>query len=417
MQILFLTQILPYPPNAGPRVKTWQVLQHLSQQGHQITLATFIRPEEKQYIPAVEATGIRVLGVPIRRNRIIDIVNLLISMMNGKPFLVQRDNLPAMQKEVMHLVDRNQYDVIHADQLSMAQFAWQAKEWLENNRPASPLPFLIFDAHNATWTIMDRMRSHYPVFFDPILRMEREKIKKYEDWLVTHFDHTLAVSSVDRNALLSMQPDQSISGKRVTVIPITVDTEAIQPVEPLESASQLLTVGTLHYPPNADGIRWFLREVFPLILSKYPVAELTVIGKNPPADFFEIANQFPSKISITGYVEDLTSHLKNSVLLIVPVLAGGGMRVRILEGFARALTVITTTVGLEGIEAIDGREVIVKDDPKEMAESIVYLLTHRDRARAIARAGRELVKRKYDWKVVFHTLDEVYSLAKEGKNT
>ena len=132
MRILFLTQILPYPPNAGPRVKTWQVLKHLAQSGHQIHLVSFVREDEVEFVPVVSEMCEKTIIVHMRRKRINDLFYGIKSIFSGKPFLVERDNLPEMKSSIRKLITENDYDVIHADQLSMAQFAWQARQLVKN---------------------------------------------------------------------------------------------------------------------------------------------------------------------------------------------------------------------------------------------------------------------------------------------
>ena len=409
MRILFLTQILPYPPNAGPRVKTWHVLRHLSQNGHEIHMVTFLREEENAYLHFVTEICTQVHTVKIKRKRVNDLLFGIKSILTGSPFLVERDNFPKMHREIQNLIQKNDFDVIHADQLSMAQFAWKAKKLIQKNKEKKS-PFLIFDAHNATWTIMDRMKSHIPSLFRPLINLEKTKLRKYEGWLIDHFDHTLAVSEIDKEALLS---DSNIDiSEKISIIPIAVDTQLLTPVTTSPNSLQLLTIGTLHYPPNADGIRWFIKEVFPRVHKQIPNATLTVIGKNPPNDFFDLAKSSSPSIEITGYVDNLDPYLEKTAILIVPVLAGGGMRVRILEGFARQMAIITTTVGLEGIEAEPDRDVIVKDDPIEFSQAIINLLNDRKKLNQIANSGRKLVEQKYDWKVVFTKLDKVYEFVK-----
>ena len=227
---------------------------------------------------------------------------------------------------------------------------------------------MLFDAHNATWTIMDRMQTHIPSIMKPLLLLEKMKIRNYEGWLVDHFDHTLAVSEIDSSALQTGSKNKK--NANISVIPIAVDTKTLIPIHSSSSSFQLLTIGTLHYPPNADGIRWFINEVFPTVLKEIPQATLTVIGKNPPRDFYELAKTYSPAIEITGYVADLTPYLEKAAILIVPVLAGGGMRVRILEGFSRQLAIITTTVGLEGIDAENNKDVIVRDNPMDFSKQL-----------------------------------------------
>jgi polysaccharide biosynthesis protein PslH len=206
-------------------------------------------------------------------------------------------------------------------------------------------------------------------------------------------------------ALHQQDPNDKV---RISVIPIAVDTHQIQPVPRAENSLNILTMGTLYYPPNADGIRWFIQQVFPLVRQKLPGAKLTIIGKGPPKDFWKLAADETSGIVTTGFVPELDPYFAGSAVTVVPVRAGGGMRVRILEAFSRAAPVVTTTVGLEGIGACPGEDVLVADSPEDFARSLIDLLQDRELQQKLSTNGRQLVEEKYDWQVVLGELDRVY---------
>lgn len=401
MKVLFLTQIVPFPPNAGPRIKTWHVLRYLADKGHSITLVTFVREEEKRHLPALENICAEVVAVPIRRSRIQDGISLFKSQFNGLPFLVERDHKRGMVNAVRKAIQGCVFDIIHVDQLTMAQFILELKPMLSRNTRT------IFDAHNATWLLLDRMHNNAKGIMSFFLKQETEKIKSYEASLVNNFDYTLTVTDVDRTALQSILSNP-VAAEKIQVIPIAVDTEELAPVKRNNSSYEILTLGTLHYPPNADGIRWFIKEVFPQVKENIPSANLTIIGKNPPADFFNLANLFPDAIRITGYVDDLVPYLEKAAIMVVPVLAGGGMRVRILEAFSRGMPTITTTIGLEGIDAQPEIHVLVEDDPSAFAQAVIRLLRDPALREHLSTYGRRLVTQQYDWKAILGRLDLIY---------
>jgi polysaccharide biosynthesis protein PslH len=406
MHILFLTQVLPYPPNSGPKVKTWHVLRYLSQRGHKITLATFVRPEELPYIEAVQEVCAAVHAVPIHRSHVSDLRYFMRSLISQRPFLVERDDLAEMRALVKQIVRSERVDVIHADQLTMTQFGFP----LDLNGCKSPA--LIFDAHNAVWTITERMMENAPFYLKPPLWLETKRIKQYEGMIVSDFNATLAVTEPDRIALLDAVHARGGNGDHsmvpISVIPIAVDTHQIQPVERHVDSHNILTMGTLYYPPNADGIRWFLQEVLPLVRQKMPDVTLTIVGKNPPRDFVQMAEDAGSGVKVTGFVEELDPYFAKSALMVIPVRAGGGMRVRILEAFARGMPVVTTTVGLEGIEARSGEDVLVADTPSDFAASVTQLLQDKTLQNKLAANGRQLAEWGYDWQVVLGQLDKTY---------
>jgi glycosyltransferase involved in cell wall biosynthesis len=404
MHILFLTQILPYPPTSGPKVKTWHVLRYLSQLGHKITLASFVRPEELPYVDAVREICTTVHAVPIHRSRVNDLRYFLRSLVSKRPFLVERDDLSSMREVVNRVVNSDPVDVIHADQLTMTQFAFPL------NLNGGKKPVLVFDAHNAVWTITERMKENAPFYLKPPLWLETKRIKQYEGMIVSDFNATLAVAETDRAALMDAVHAHQRNGNVVpiSVIPIAVDTQQILPVQRKEDSFNILTMGTLYYPPNADGIRWFVQDVFPLVRQKMPKATLTIVGKNPPRDFVRLSEDPQSGVTVTGFVEELDPYFAKSALMVIPVRAGGGMRVRILEAFARAMPVVTTTIGLEGIHAKIGTEVLVEDSSSAFADAVLNLLQNQELQNKLAANGRQFVETKYDWQVVLGELDKTY---------
>jgi len=406
VKILFLTQIVPFPPDAGPRVKTWSVLRSLVAQGHFVNLLSFVRPEETSYLPALEKICNSVYSVAIRRSRLADVGYMIRSYVTGRPFLVERDDLRPMQELVNDLVKQDEYDFIHADQLTMVQFALRAA------KQANKKPKVIFDAHNAVWTIVERMRSNTNWLLKLILRIEAKRVKYYEGELLKRVDHVLVVTDADRVGLeeafriSKIREDEKAAP--ITVVPIATDTVNLRPIKREPTSKNIVTLGTLHYPPNADGIRWFLNEVFPLIRQRVPDATLTIIGKNPPKDFLNYAAHNSTTVEVTGYVPELAPYLQQSALMVVPVRAGGGMRVRILEAFAYAMPVVTTAVGLEGIHAEPKRDVLVADTAIDFAECVIELLNDTRLQEKLSLNGRSLAEKKYDWQKVLSAMKPVY---------
>jgi glycosyltransferase involved in cell wall biosynthesis len=412
MNLLFLTQILPYPPNAGPRIKTWNVLRYLVSQGHHVTLASFLRKEEEPYIETVKNLGIELHTVPIQRNRFRDLMYGLRSLVSGVPFLLERDNLPEMRRLVQQLILDHHFDAVHADQLTMAQFVFAPNR----SSTAGNQCITVFDAHNATYSILERSFQSSRWFLKPFIWLEAIKVKRYEAGFVKQFDVTLTVTSQDRKLFLDTcsteEECRQVEGK-IKVIPIAVDADRIQPIQRSPDSLNIVTLGTLTYPPNADGIRWFIQEVFPLVRQSVNDATLTIIGKNPPADFYHLAERSGGAIQVTGYVQELAPWLSQAALMVVPVRAGSGMRVRILEAFAYGMPVVTTTIGLEGIEAHVGDHVLVCDQADGFAKEVVRLLLDPSLQSSLSSNGRSLVEQCYNWSVVLHKLHEIYPISKQ----
>lgn len=387
------------------------MLRYLAERGHQIYLISFMRPEEEGYVASLRHYCAEVYMVPIQRSRLADGIYWLRSQISGRPFLIERDDLPGMRRAVKQTLAQEEIEVIHADQLTMAQFGLTR----DGQRIASPTgerPRLVFDAHNATWNIMERMAQTVPAALRPVLRLEAERVKKYEGMILQTFDHTLAVTDLDKDDLLKaweMRRDgQPARQPAITTIPIAVDTQVLQPTARQPGVQNILTLGTLRYPPNADGVRWFLREVFPLVRQQTPEATLSIAGRNPPQDLLQLAEGFGGAARVLGFVPDLTPLMQASALVVVPVRAGSGMRVRILEAFAQGMPVVTTTVGLEGIQAVPGRDALVADTASDFADAVVRLLRDPALQEQLAVNGRRLAEQRYDWKEALGCMEDAY---------
>jgi glycosyltransferase involved in cell wall biosynthesis len=249
--------------------------------------------------------------------------------------------------------------------------------------------------------------------------LEASRVKRYQAKIVRDFDHTFAVTNVDRQNFLSANDElfsvnpNSLSEK-VSVFPITVDTTILKPLVRQTGSLNILTLGSLHYPPNADGIRWFANEVFPMVRKQVPAASLTIVGKNPPPDLIRLASDNPEYIFVTGYVPHLDPYYERSSVVVVPVRAGSGMRVRILETFALGMPTVTTTVGLEGIDAIPGEDVLVADTADEFASAVIQLLLDPELQEKLAHRGRCLAESRYDVHVALKAIDHVFETLRQA---
>ncbi len=394
MRVLLLTQVLPYPPDAGPKIKTFSLLRYLATQ-HEVWLVSFVRSEAEASQARHLAPYCRAIyTVPLTRTRLGDVRHLVTSLLGDEPFVVARDRSQAMLATVRQLAREQSFDIVHADQLNMAQFAL-----------AVAGPRRVLDQHNAVWTVVRRLWEHErPGPRKALLAWEWQKLRRYEGMICPAFDAVLAVSEEDRAAL------QSVLARPVPihVIPIAIDTQNVQVVERRPDASAILIIGTLFWPPNVDGLAWFIRHVFPLIRQAHPATRLLIVGARPAARLLRLARHDPA-IQITGYVADPTPLIRQSALMVVPLRSGGGMRVKILNALAQGVPVVSTTVGCEGIEATPGEHLLVADEPEAFAGCVLRLLCEPELGARLAAAGRRLVEEKYDWRTVCPAIEGVYA--------
>ena len=393
MRVLLLTQVLPYPPDSGPKVKTYHVLKYLAQK-HQVTLVSFVRDTDMpEYVQQLESICERVITVPIKRAPLLDLVFLVKSLLTRQPWMMLRDERPEMRAALQALADTIHFDVVHADQLNMAQYA---------------LPFTksrkVLDLHNALWVLYQRMAATLPLHnpMKYLLLRDWRLLKNYEGKMCRVFDAVTAVSEEDKQSLIEAGARSDIQ-----VIPIAIDTDKQAFIQRAPSSPHIVHVGTMYWPANVDGIRWFLDQIYPIIKQQVPNVRCTLIGARPPQDIKE-REQTDSSLKVTGYVDDPLPYLQDSSMMIVPLRAGGGMRVKILNAFAQGLPMVSTTVGCEGIHVTNNYNILVADSPQDFAQQTVRLLTVSALNEQLTLRGRQTAEQQYDYRRACVPLDQIY---------
>lgn len=393
MKILMLSQVLPYPPDSGPKIKTWNVLKYLAPR-HEVVLVSFVRGNQDQSVEAIRNMGLEVHTVPIHRTRLQDLRALLMSVVGRRPMLIERDFRPAMRDLVQDLGATHKFDIVHADQLNMAQYGCLIQGAKK-----------VVDAHNALWVLYKRLsQTMRPGPMKWILQRDWKLMREYEGRICREYDDVIAVSQQDLLALREAAGEEL----DIAIIPITLDLDEYESIPSIDGPPHILHLGTMYWPPNVEGVLWFLREVWPRIKERDGEVVFDVVGARPPDSILAFAKS-DGRVRVHGYVEDLTRYLETARAMIVPLAAGSGMRVKILDGLARGVPIVTTSVGAEGISVEHGKHLLVADEPDEFAQCVLRLLGNADQAMAMANRGRELVAEEYDYRNVLGLLDKVYA--------
>ena len=409
MRILFLTQVLPYPLDAGPKTRAYYVLRYLSQH-HELTLLSFVRASDApEAIEHLRSFCHDVLVVPMTRSIWKDAGYLMKSLVTGRPLLIERDTSAAMTKRIETLAyAQPAFDAVHADQLWMAPYALH---FCKVAAQQGKRPLCVLDQHNAVFMIPQRMADTERI--PPkwaLMWLEARKLASFEVETCRRFDRVAWVTHEDYAAVRAEALRRGWDVPNDGVLPICGDPESIAPIARAPNARRVTFLGGLHYPPNAQGVLWFAREIFPLVLREAPDAVLTVIGKQPPAELAALDIP-PGNLEITGYVADPMPYLMETGVFIVPLLAGGGMRVKIIDGWTWGLPIVSTHIGAEGTAAMHGENILLANEPAPFARAVVELLTNPQLNESIACGGRRTALERYNWRVVYRGWDHIYSPA------
>lgn len=393
--ILFLTQVLPYPLDAGPKVRAYYVLRHLVR-SHDVTLVSFVRAEDApEHVTHLKTICRDVYTVPIRRSAWRTARAAAVALALGRPAVIERDRSPEMLALLRSLTGVQRFDYIHADQTSMVQYALAAGEMAGVDGGAPP--HLVLDAHNALFKVVERLagQTRNPVV-RRALQHEARRLQRYEAQSYRRFDDVVFVTEEDRSR---------IGLAHAWTIPICGDPHDT-PMTPRAKGQRITFVGALHWPPNAEGIRWFLDEVWPMVHRILPDATLTVIGKQPPRD---VAETLQPNVEALGYVADLQPYLAETSAWIVPLWSGGGMRVKIIDAWTWGVPVVSTRIGAEGLAYEDNGNLLIADTPEEFVAAVVRVTRDGELAERLLQAGRCTVLEQYSWRSVYPAWNAIYS--------
>jgi len=261
---------------------------------------------------------------------------------------------------------------------------------------------IVVDCHDA----FQALRIEYQSLLRKMLEIFLEKMTYKNAELI------LAVSEKDKDVLVK----NGIPKDRIVVIPNGVDTETFRPSmkntevrdhHGLKDFFTVVFVGNMEYLPNQEAADVITSKIAPRTLNQLYNVKFLMVGKIPPELVVDSSN-----VIFTGFVENLAELLTASDIAIAPLLHGSGTRLKILEYFSCGLPVVSTSVGVEGLEVENGVNILVEDNVDEFAVKIVDLLMNRESRVRMGKAARELVKEKYDWHTIGRQLNEAYCLIK-----
>ncbi|MDX2170744.1 MAG: glycosyltransferase [Deltaproteobacteria bacterium] len=398
MRVLLLCQLLPYPADSGTRMKTWNLVRWLGART-ELTLVGFARDESHDDLAVLRRHCSVVHTVPLTREPWRDGLALGRTLWSGRPWVIERDRRRTMHALVRAVTRAQRFDVVHIDQLTMAQYAG-----------ACAAAHTVLDLHDVLSRLSAQLAAspHAP-WQAWLWRRDCRRLRAYERSIAQRVDTILTVSQADRRALAEVIGP----GRQVTVLPIGIDVEALAPLARADGGARIVYIGTMFWPPNAEAVAWFLRAVWPRIRAARPDAQFAVIGARPPRAL-RAAARGDRRVSFHGYVADPAPLLAGAAVTIAPLRSGSGMRVKILTALAQELPVVTTSLGCEGIDVVAGRDALIADTPEAFAAATLRLLDDAALGRELGRNGRRLIEARYDYRSVLAGLEPIYGAGPAG---
>jgi glycosyltransferase involved in cell wall biosynthesis len=322
--------------------------------------------------------------------------DLLMTVMSGQPWQVQSNDLyrklmiPIIKREL----ESGLYDIIQLEHTDIAH-------WISDIRISIPK---IVVAHNVKSILYKRYWENAKMFRRYFMQREHLCFLKYERTHLNNYNCVVVMSEIDGDFIKQLYGENI----PVAVVHNGVDIDYFLPETKItECSAKLIFVGSMDYLPNNEAVLYFYDNIFPLILKKYPTVTFSIVGKNPSAKVLRLARH--KNITVTGFLPDTRPNMTAASIVVVPLISGSGTRLKILEAMALGKAVVSTSIGAEGIEYTDGKDIIIADTDQNFAEKVLYLLSNNDVALKIGKNARRLVEKKYAWKIISDKMDHVYS--------
>ncbi|OFV99919.1 MAG: hypothetical protein A3F68_10135 [Acidobacteria bacterium RIFCSPLOWO2_12_FULL_54_10] len=387
LNILFLSPYSIYPPVHGGGVFMFQTIQELSKR-HNVYVLTFVdRPEEMESNRSLEQWA-KLVKTVLRRPQ------------PGAPFSLRPNaEWSFVDAHFAECIEKMIYfhdiDLIQVEYTQLAQY----------RLPLRHTPQCLFE-HDISFRSLQRhlvtSRQSSKAAMQEF--MEWLRIIRYEIRHVSRFD---AVFTCHQNEKVFLE--SFLNGRRPKIISglrSAIDVSRYEfPGGPRQPGT-LFFVGNYQHRPNAEGLQFFCRDIFPAIRKQRPDTRLVVAGAHPSEELQEILKG--NGIDYLGQVEDIRDSLRKYSVFICPILSGAGIRVKLLEAFSSGIPVVSTSLGAEGLSAAKGNEILIADSPADFAAACVQLLDEPERAAAMAARARSLVERDYDSSAVGQRLEQVY---------
>jgi glycosyltransferase involved in cell wall biosynthesis len=286
-----------------------------------------------------------------------------------------------MHQKLKSVLSASNYDCVLIESLFMMPYV----ETIRLNSNA----IIVYRAHNIENLIWKRLAKQTGFFLKKwYMKMLADRLELYENEVLNKVDAIVPLTEQDE----SWFRNAGYKGP-MKVVPIGVSVNDYSVLDvPMESKIAF-HLGSMDWMPNVEGVEWLLDYVWPKVINQVPDAILHLAGKGMPKSIF---NRATENISVSGFVDELLNYFNGKQLMLVPLFSGSGMRVKIIEGMAAGRTIISTSVGAEGIKYTDGKNILIADDPDEFAAHIVHCFQDPLFAKRIASAALDLAKSQYD---------------------
>lgn len=394
MKILVLCNKSPWPKQEGGPIAMFAMISGLLQAGHTVKVLSANTNKfhvEPASLPEdfVKATSIEYVDMDLS----LSIPGALYNLLLGRSYHVSRFHTKAFEKKIVELLKKDNYDIIHLEMLYMASY-------LDVIRANTNAP-VVLRAHNIEHKIWQRICENTSFIFKRIyLHTLYKSLMRFEINILEKVDGIVAITPVDARNFAKITTNRNIIS-----IPFGLSIPALPDNHQQPDNAIIFHIGAMNWFPNEEGIKWLIKEVWPKVTAKIPQATLHLAGRYMP-DWLK--NLDIRNIIIDGEIPDVWEYMHKYSIMVVPLFSGSGIRIKIVEGMAAGKSIITTTIGAEGINYENGRDLLIAKDANSFTEAIIKLHGNAELRNSLGENAYNLILRDHDNVKLMSKLTDFY---------
>lgn len=378
MKILFLSHRFPYPPTRGDKIRSYNMVKYLHDQGNEVTVASLSRSA----METAECQGIKDFChkfVLVEINETMQNIRMVSRLLSKDPSSMGYFYSNELQSEVNQLLRDNKYDLILVFSSSAAQYVEHVTD--------TPKMLDFCDMDSQKWLAYVDYKK-WPISAGYAL--EGRKLEADEKRLASLFDLCSCATDFEVETL-----DGYNTGVASGYFPNGVDSDFFKPIDVEYTKNSICFVGRMDYYPNEVCIINFCHEVLPIIRKSYPEVTFKVIGAAPPKSVMDL-NELPG-VLVTGTVDDIRKHVQSCQVMVAPLVIARGTQNKILEGMAMGLPVVSSHLAARGVDAVVGEHLLAATTAQQYATEITSLFADAQKQEKFAVAGRERILSHHNW--------------------
>lgn len=397
MRILILANKMPYPPKDGGAIATLSMARAFAQQGNKVTLLAMNTHKHNfdiEKLPENIKTEIEFhavyVDISIKPPEML--TNLIFSRL---PYNAKRFISSAFKQKLVKLLRENTYDIIQLEGLYLYPYIGILRKHFTG--------LVSFRAHNIEHEIWRRTVSNQKQGIKRMyMNVLTRRLANFEVHSLNKFDLLVPITERDGHVFEFLG-----NNSPKCVAPVGVDIEKYQFHLSESIKPEIAFIGSLDWMPNQEGIEWFLDNVWPLVIAKNPDIHFHIAGRNAPPRYEHRVHR--KNVVYHGEVDDAIQYLTNYTYMIVPLLSGSGMRVKIVEGMATGRVIFTTSIGAEGLNAMNKENIFIDDIPEKMANTITGAIANKEKTIEMAKAARSFIETNFNNLTIAQRLTDFYA--------